>query len=109
MSSAQIGRIQFFGNNGFNLESSAFQAVSLHSIYTNYILMILRDTVEDPPKMDRSRTVTTKIPITLSDDGCPELPKISMYDNYKTKTVQSMLREYCTAHIREHYFYILTE
>lgn len=71
--------------------------------------MILRDTVEDPPKMDRSRTVTTKIPITLSDDGCPELPKISMYDNYKTKTVQSMLREYCTAHIREHYFYILTE
>jgi hypothetical protein len=59
--------------------------------------------------MDRSRTVSTKIPITFSEDGCPDLPKISMYDNYKTKTVQSMLREYCTAHIREHVIYILTE
>lgn len=41
LSFAQIGRILFFGNNGSNLESSAFQAVSHRTIPTYDILMIL--------------------------------------------------------------------
>lgn len=63
--------------------------------------MIHPDTVHSPPIKDRSKTITTQIPISIDQDGCPELPKVTMSDGYKTKVVQSMLREYCTAHIRE--------
>jgi hypothetical protein len=58
------------------------------------------DPTDVPPKPDRSKTITTKIPITKDMSGCPELPTVSMLDGYKTKVVQSMLREYCTAHVR---------
>ncbi|KAF8265608.1 hypothetical protein EI94DRAFT_1702359 [Lactarius quietus] len=58
------------------------------------------DTVESLPKKYRSKTVTTHIPITLDVNGSPDLPEITMHHGYKTKVVQSMLREYCTAHIR---------
>ena len=37
----------------------------------------------------------------MESDGCPILPLITPLDNYKTKAVQSMLREYCNAHARE--------
>ena len=57
--------------------------------------------MDDPPKKDHTRTVSKNIDIVLSEDGHPELPDISMYDDFKAKPLQSMLREYCTAHIRE--------
>jgi hypothetical protein len=63
--------------------------------------MILPEVVESPEKKDLSRTITTRIHISFDSDGCPELPKARRKDGYKTKVLQSMLREYCTAHIRE--------
>ena len=54
-----------------------------------------------PPVPDRLKTINKKIPITKDNSGCPALPSITPSDNYKTKVVQSMLREYCAAHIRE--------
>ena len=56
----------------------------------------------EPPVQDRSRTINKKIPIVNDTAGCPTLPSITPSDNFKTKMVQSMLRDYCTAHIREH-------
>ncbi|KAH9012464.1 hypothetical protein EDB84DRAFT_1569213 [Lactarius hengduanensis] len=48
-----------------------------------------KDTVQEPPpKKDHSRTLNTPIHI------------VTMFDGYKAKAVQSLLREYCTEHIR---------
>ncbi|KAF8257633.1 hypothetical protein EI94DRAFT_1708787 [Lactarius quietus] len=58
------------------------------------------DPVEVLAKPDHSKMITTKIPISMDMSGCPELPTVTMLDGYKTKVVQSMLREYCTAHMR---------
>ncbi|KAH9069394.1 hypothetical protein EDB83DRAFT_2314420 [Lactarius deliciosus] len=54
----------------------------------------------DTPKKDLSRTIKTPIPIICNADRCPELPTVAMSDGYKAKVVQSLLRDYCTAHIR---------
>jgi hypothetical protein len=51
---------------------------------------------EDPEKMK-----SKPIPVLLDADGFPELPPTMSNDPYKTKMVQSMLREYCTAHVCE--------
>ncbi|KAH8983595.1 hypothetical protein EDB86DRAFT_3085260 [Lactarius hatsudake] len=60
-----------------------------------------KDTVQEPPlKKDRSRTLNTPIPIVFDKYGCPELPKVTMFDGYEAKVVQSLLREYCIEHIR---------
>src|ERR1700744_1669880 len=59
------------------------------------------ETVQSPPQKVRSKTITTQIPIAIDDGGRPTLPTIKSTDGYKTKVVQSMLREYCTTHIRE--------
>jgi hypothetical protein len=56
----------------------------------------------DPPVPDHSRTINKKIPIVKDATGCPVLPCITPEHNFKTKMVQSMLREYCTAHISKH-------
>ncbi|KAF8268580.1 hypothetical protein EI94DRAFT_1800312 [Lactarius quietus] len=58
------------------------------------------DPVEVLPKPDRSKMITTKIPISMNMSACPELPTVTMLDGYKTKVVQSMLREYCTTHMK---------
>jgi hypothetical protein len=50
---------------------------------------------------DRFKTITTPIPIKVKSNGCPKIPKITIEQGFKTKVVQTMLREYCTAHIRE--------
>jgi hypothetical protein len=42
-----------------------------------------------------------EIPISFDADGCPELPTTTVADGYQAKVVQSMLRAYCHAHIRE--------
>ena len=75
--------------------------VSHSLIYIDSILIIIPEAVESIPEIDRSRTLKTKITITFDEEGCPELPDVTINDGYKTKIVQSMLREYCTEHIRE--------
>ncbi|KAN0135964.1 hypothetical protein V8E53_006125 [Lactarius tabidus] len=40
------------------------------------------------------------IHIPIKADGRPEVPNITLNDSYKTKTVQVMLHEYLTTHIR---------
>jgi hypothetical protein len=68
--------------------------------------MILAEAVQIPEKQICSKTITTHIPISFDAVGCPELPTTTMADGHKTKNVQSLLREYCTEHIRESSFYI---
>jgi hypothetical protein len=55
-----------------------------------------------PPDKGGPRTDTEHIPITLEESGHPVLPDIRMGNRNKTKRVQSMLREYCLAHIRQY-------
>ncbi|KAI9436915.1 hypothetical protein H4582DRAFT_2058387 [Lactarius indigo] len=50
---------------------------------------------------DLSKSITTPIPLVFNADGCPELPKVVSHDGYKAKVVQTLLRDYCTAHIYE--------
>jgi len=59
-----------------------------------------------PPMKTHSKTVADQIHVSIDEHGFPELPTIRMGDGYKTKAVQSMLRDYCTAHIREPHFNI---
>ena len=51
--------------------------------------------VEVPPKRSKP------IPVALDESRFSELPSITQSDNNLTKAIQSMLREYCLAHIRE--------
>ncbi|KAI9434699.1 hypothetical protein H4582DRAFT_2060123 [Lactarius indigo] len=59
-----------------------------------------KDTVKECPKRDLSKTITTPIPLVFNADGFPELPTVVSHDGYKAKVVQTLLRDYCTAHIR---------
>jgi hypothetical protein len=63
--------------------------------------MISPEAPPNPPQRDRSRTNKTPIQITLQPDGRPEIPSVTEDDSYDAKALQSMLREYCTTHIRE--------
>ena len=36
----------------------------------------------------------------MDPDGNPKIPSISVRDMYNTKTLQTMLWDYCTIHIR---------
>ncbi|KAH9038255.1 hypothetical protein EDB85DRAFT_1888104 [Lactarius pseudohatsudake] len=58
------------------------------------------DPAQEPPKKGFSKTIITPIPLVVNKNGRPELPTVTMHDGYKTKVVQSLLRDYCTAHIR---------
>jgi hypothetical protein len=53
-----------------------------------------------------SKVAAEHIPIIFDTDRCLKTPAICMNDGHKTKAVQSMLREYCTAHIHEIYLYL---
>jgi hypothetical protein len=76
-------------------------------LWSHEVLMLLMhlETASTPPTKDLSRTITTPIPITIGPDGCPDIPSVTISDGYKTKVVQSMLREYCTTHIRGSFTY----
>lgn len=50
---------------------------------------------------NRSKTNKATIPITADANGEPEIPSVVKADGYYGKVVQSTLRAYCTAHIRE--------
>ncbi|KAI9431026.1 hypothetical protein H4582DRAFT_2085700 [Lactarius indigo] len=63
-----------------------------------------KDTVKECPKRDLSKTITTPIPLVFNADGFPELPKVVSHDGYKAKVIQTLLRDYCTAHIHESFF-----
>lgn len=107
LSPAQIGRALSFGNNGFNLECSAFQMVRIVSSLISILdLISLSDTVESPPPVRRGRSgrAATRIPISIDADGCPELPTITAQEKPPAKPLQSMLRDYCIAHMREQSF-----
>ncbi|KAN0129861.1 hypothetical protein V8E53_012333 [Lactarius tabidus] len=57
------------------------------------------DQVALPPQKGGPKTNTEHIPIILEESGCPIRPDIRMDNMNKTKRVQSMLRDYCLAHI----------
>jgi hypothetical protein len=108
-SSAQTGRTPIYGRNGANSVTNAFLKVCklLLPIYDD--LMINSDTDEGVVEEDRENMTTKPIPVHLDADGFPELPPTTSNDLHKTKIIQSMLREYCTAHIREIHFNLLID
>ena len=65
---------------------------------SDYLIWVLGD-ADIAPK-DRSKTIKTPIPIPIKSDGCPDIPTIADPHAYNAKVVQSMLRQYCLAHIR---------
>ena len=97
---AQIGRMQSFGKNESNLRLSAFPKVN-HVPITSHNLIGHSDPSPLPVQQDHSRTLKTRIPIAKQPSRQPTLPSTTMSDGYGTKVVQSMLREYCIAHICE--------
>ena len=76
-----------------------FKGVSLSDLkgVLDYLIWVLGD-VDIAPK-DRSKTIKTPIPIPTKSDGCPDIPTITDPHAYNAKVVQSMLRQYCLAHI----------
>ena len=75
---------------------------SLYYSYHHYHILIGHSEPSPSlPKQDRSQTIKARIPITKEHTGQPTLPSTTMSDGYATKVVQLMLREYCTAHLRE--------
>ncbi|KAN0128961.1 hypothetical protein V8E53_013223 [Lactarius tabidus] len=58
-----------------------------------------QDTDEGVVEEDHENMTTKPIPVHLDADRFPELPPTTSNDLHKTKIIQSMLREYCTAHI----------
>ena len=103
--SAQIGRMQSFGKNGSNLGLSAFSR-SIMFYYHNHNLIGCLDPSSLPLEQDHSQTLKTRIPIPKEPSRWPALPLTTMSDGYGTKVVQSMLREYCIAHICGHPYYL---
>ena len=73
----------------------------IHSFLIICILMGHPDDPVDAPVKDRSKTIKTMIPISKDSTGRPALPSITRSSNLHTKIIQSMLREYCMAHIHE--------
>lgn len=62
---------------------------------------LMEDSDDQTAEKDRSRAIKTPVYITNDADGEPVLPSITMADSYQAKVVQTALRDYCTAHIRE--------
>ena len=56
-----------------------------------------------------ARTNAEPIPVPLDDTGFPELPPTPRGGVKVTKVVQSMVREYCLAHVRESQIYSFIE
>ena len=66
------------------------------------------DPSPSPLQQEQAQTTRTKILICKDTSGRPLIPSTTMSDGYKTKAVQSMLREYCTAHLRKDCIHQLT-
>ena len=54
----------------------------------------------EPSLLSWFKTNKKKITIETDPDGNPKIPSISIRDTYDVKTLQTMLRNYCTTHIR---------
>ena len=67
------------------------------------------DTDEGPEVEVPTRDNAEPIPVPLDDTGFPELPPTPKSGVKLTKVVQSMVREYCLAHVRELHFYLFIE
>jgi hypothetical protein len=108
-SSAQTGSMLTYGRNGVILESNAFHKVCKLLIYMYDGLMKHTEPDQDAEVEDPAKMNMKPIPVHLDDAGFPELPPTTRNDGRKTKIVQSMLREYCTAHSRELYLNLFIE
>jgi hypothetical protein len=109
-SSALTGSMLTFGSNGVTLGSNAFHKVcKLSDVYVRLAYGAYTEPLEEPEAEDPAKMNTKPIPVPLDDAGFPELPPTTQNDNNKTKIVQSMLREYCTAHARELYLNVFSE
>jgi hypothetical protein len=108
-SSALTGSMLTSGKNGVTLELNAFHKVCILLMYMCNGLMKLTEPDEEPEEEDPAKLNMKPIPVHLDEAGFPELPPTTSMDTNKTKIVQSMLREYCTAHIRELYINLFIE
>lgn len=60
--------------------------------------------VTDPDDvlLHRPKTHKDKIAIETDENGNPKIPSVTVRDKIHVKVLQTMLRDYCTAHIREY-------
>jgi hypothetical protein len=59
------------------------------------------EVIHTPPTEDRSRRYKIVEPTSFNADGYPVVPKLLKKVTYASKTLQSMIRQYCIAHICE--------
>ena len=64
--------------------------------------MLMYPLLTDPEHalLNRFKTDKEKIVIEKDPNGDPKIPILSASTTYNLKTLQTMLQEYCTAHIR---------
>jgi hypothetical protein len=97
--SALNGGLLRFLRNGRSMLNSAMAEVCDTVLYETYIYHNYPlDEILTVLKTCRT-TKRTRIPITVNADGRPEIPNITKSDEYKTKTMQVMLREHLMTHI----------
>ena len=77
-------------------------------MYLCYGLMMYTEPAEELVAEERANANTEPIPVPLDEAGLPELLSTTRNDIHKTKIVQSMLREYCTAHLCELHLNLFT-
>src|ERR1700677_2972277 len=100
MTSTRTGGILSCGTNGESIRGTPSEQVCgiFPDIYINLI---------DIPDEDRNavnawtKSIKTLIEITTDAEGEPEIPSVIQGSGFHTKVVQTAVRNYCTAHIRE--------
>ncbi|KAN0139064.1 hypothetical protein V8E53_003066 [Lactarius tabidus] len=60
----------------------------------------------EPSLFNRPKTNKTRIEIKIGADGRPAIPPVTLADTYHAKSLQTMLRDYCSIHIRAFLKYI---
>ena len=85
--------------NGRDLPRSASKVCPLIDEFELHCLTCTVGDVHDP--QDRSKTIKTPMEIPIKSNGCPEIPEINEKEKkYGAKVLQTLVRDYCTAHIR---------
>ena len=95
-----------FGRSGDNLGFNVFLTLKVDPLFSLIIHILMGhpdDAPADHPVQEPSKTIKTRVPISKDETGCPALPSITRLDNIHIKSLQSALREYCTAHICKEY------
>jgi len=99
ISSQPLGR-QNYGHNGENIQGTVSEQVS-HMLSHIHINLISTPDEDQIAINAQAKSIKTPIVITTDTNGEPQIPSVTGADGNNTKTVQTALQDYCTAHISE--------